>query len=123
MRVGSRERIFGVRCRLVRGVRWRPCQDKWDDVPLADFEVGDRAEVLPAHRNGRLDLNAIGAAYRLDTPLDLPHPRDDAPVAKAQNEVHVHLDRAALAAYDADERGGVFAWAHEILDDNGAALR
>src|SRR6202030_3311968 len=84
-----------------RAKRRRPVENEARLLALAEREFPDRAKILSARRNVRIEQHSVRARDELETPiLLLRHPGHDGAVVEAHDEFGPNGDFALNAADD-----------------------
>ena len=98
-----------------RQVRRRIDQQEWDGLAVGDGELADRGHVLAVDMHRGVQQHHVRSGDGAErAAFDAGHPRHDAAVAEAQNELGAHGELAALADDDAHDRRIAGAQRHEI---------
>ena len=105
------------RRRLVRGV---PGQQERHAVPLAHGELGARGQIHAVGLDRGPERQRVWAADGAQRAVDLAHPRHDAAVVEADDQLHLHPHLAAHAFHHANEIGIAVARRHAVDQPHGA---
>ncbi len=100
-----------------RAVRAVIRQGERHDAPGMHRKARRRLHVVAFQLDGRVQLDGVRPGDGVESVVAPPHPRHALAVVKAQDQLHVHLHMAGLAAHDAHDIHPlvVVAERHEVL--------
>src|SRR5262245_10505687 len=102
-----------------------PAKHEGHAFPLRHDELRRGPEIVAGEGHRRAQLDRIRAGDDADSIFTTTHPRHDATIAEAEDELGLHSDRPATPLDDPDYANFVFVFGswHEVDDGTASARR
>ena len=104
-------------------VRSEPGEHKRNAIPFRHRKLRDRGQIFAVRFNRRPQDQTVRSRDSLKPAVAFPHPWNDLPVIKANDQLHLHRHFAAQPFDDPNDVGILAARRHEIDQAHGAAFR